>query len=122
MDLLLEAYKLILEYEGDHHRTGTWQWNVDIGRVEEFTAEGYRVLRVTAAHLRQPRVLINRIPAALVIGGYAGRRLCSPRSGQGSSSEVCGDAGRPVSERCVRAQTQRIGQPPKSPVAVRVTP
>lgn len=72
VDLLLEAYKVILEYEGDHHRTDRWQWNVDIGRVEEFTAEGYRVIRVTAAHLRQPRVLVSRVHAALVAGGYNG--------------------------------------------------
>jgi hypothetical protein len=72
VDLLLEAYRVILEYEGDHHRTDKWQWNVDISRVEEFTAEGYRVLRVTAAHLQQPRALLKRAHAALVAGGYDG--------------------------------------------------
>ena len=34
--------------------------------------EGYRVLRVTAAHLRQPRTLVKRVHAALVAGGYRG--------------------------------------------------
>ena len=72
VDLLLEAYRLILEYEGDQHRTDRWQWNVDIGRVEEFSAEGYRVLRVTADHMRQPRALLRRVHTALVAGGYTG--------------------------------------------------
>ena len=72
VDLLLEEYRLILEYEGDHHRTDRWQWNVDISRVEAFSAEGYRVLRVTAAHLRRPRALVMRVYAALVAAGYTG--------------------------------------------------
>ena len=72
VDLLLEAYKVILEYEGDHHRTDKRQWNVDIGRVDGFTAEGYRVLRVTAEHMRRPRTLVHRVHAALVAGGYTG--------------------------------------------------
>jgi hypothetical protein len=72
VDLLLELYKLILEYEGDQHRTDRWQWNIDIGRVEEFSAEGYRVLRVTAEHMRRPRALVLRVHAALVAGGYRG--------------------------------------------------
>ncbi len=72
VDLLLEEYRLILEYEGDQHRTDKWQWNVDISWVEELSAEGYRVLRVTAQHMRQPRVLVRRVHAALVAGGYSG--------------------------------------------------
>ena len=72
VDLLLEEYRLILEYEGDHHRTDKDQWNLDISRVEELTAEGYRVLRVTAQHIGRPRVLVKRVHTALVAGGYPG--------------------------------------------------
>ena len=72
VDLLLEAYKLILEYEGDQHRTDKEQWNTDIDRVEEFSGEGYRVLRVTAGHMRRARALVVRVHAALVKAGYAG--------------------------------------------------
>ena len=72
VDLLLEEFTLILEYEGDQHRIDRNQWNVDIGRVEEFGYEGYYVLRVTSAHLRSPRTLIQRIHRALVGRGYSG--------------------------------------------------
>ena len=72
VDLLLEEYRLILEYEGDYHRIDRQQWSVDIGRVEDFTTEGYRVLRVIADHMRRPRALVHRVHAALVAGGYAG--------------------------------------------------
>ena len=72
VDLLLEAYKLILEYEGDQYRTDKGQWNTDIYRVEELSAEGYRVLRVTAEHMHRPRILVHRVHAALVKAGYDG--------------------------------------------------
>jgi len=72
VDLLLEEFKLILEYEGDQHRIDPAQWNIDIGRAEAFGDEGYRVLRVTSAHLRSPRTLIKRIHRAMVAGGYSG--------------------------------------------------
>jgi len=69
----LDEFTLILEYEGDQHRTDLEQWNLDIGRVEAFGNEGYRVLRVTSAHLRAPRILIDRIHRAMVAGGYSGQ-------------------------------------------------
>jgi hypothetical protein len=72
VDLLIEEFKLILEYEGDQHRTDSRQWTIDIDRVEEFAAEGYRTIRVTKNHMRQPRALIQRIHAALVEAGYQG--------------------------------------------------
>ena len=36
VDLVYLAYKLIIEYEGDQHRTDRHQWNADIDRHEEF--------------------------------------------------------------------------------------
>ncbi len=50
VDLLLEEFLLILEYEGDQHREKD-QWTIDIDRGEAFSAEGYRTIRVTAALL-----------------------------------------------------------------------
>jgi hypothetical protein len=31
-DLVYRQFKVIIEYEGDQHRTDKWQWNFDIGR------------------------------------------------------------------------------------------
>lgn len=31
VDLVYERFKVIIEYEGDQHRTDKWQWNLDIG-------------------------------------------------------------------------------------------
>lgn len=60
-DLVSVRYKLILEYEGDYHRTNRAQWMKDIGRVARLEDEGWRVIRVSAADLRAPEELIARI-------------------------------------------------------------
>ena len=69
---MCEAYKLVLEYEGEQHRTDKAQWNIDIGRYEEFGGEGWTVIRVTSARLRRRRSLVLRVDAALRKGGYSG--------------------------------------------------
>jgi very-short-patch-repair endonuclease len=50
-DLTVPSRRLILEYEGDHHRTDRPQWTHDIGRHNAFAAAGWTVLRVTAHDL-----------------------------------------------------------------------
>jgi hypothetical protein len=72
VDLLLEEFKVIVEYEGDQHRTDKGQWSADIHRGEEVGALGYRTVRVTAAHLRRPRSVVWRVHGALRASGYAG--------------------------------------------------
>lgn len=63
---------MIVEYEGDQHRTDKGQWSADIHRGEEFSALGYRTIRITAAHLRRPRSVVWRVLDAIRAGGYAG--------------------------------------------------
>lgn len=71
-DLVYQKYRVIVEYEGDQHRKDREQWNYDIGRYEEFTDEGWTIIRVTSARMRHSRLLIQRIDRALRAGGYAG--------------------------------------------------
>ena len=64
-DLLAPAFGLILEYEGDHHRTERAQWNSDIERYDAFVDAGYRVLRVTARDLfLEPEALARKVRKA----------------------------------------------------------
>ena len=72
VDLVYVEFKLIIEYEGDQHRTDKLQWNIDIDRVDEFTAEGYLVLRITAARMRRPRSMVAKVFAELRRRGYTG--------------------------------------------------
>ena len=69
---LLEEFMVIVEYEGDQHRTDPVQWSTDISRGEAFGAEGYRVVRVTSGHLTRPRVVVGRVLGAMRSGGYLG--------------------------------------------------
>jgi hypothetical protein len=71
-DLTYLVYKLLLEYEGDHHRTDPVQWDRDIERTRLLAREGFIVERVTKQRLKRPRRLVAEIYDALVAGGYDG--------------------------------------------------
>jgi hypothetical protein len=92
VDLVFKEFGVLIEYEGDQHRTDRWQWNVDIGRYEEFTADGYLVIRVTGAAMRRAREVVCRVDAALRTRGYRGP---TPRFSQEWCSlfEQAADAG-----------------------------
>jgi very-short-patch-repair endonuclease len=66
------AYRLIIEYEGDQHRTDRNQWNRDIDRQEDFTRGRWTLIRVTSERARWPRQLVHAIYLALRANGYDG--------------------------------------------------
>jgi Protein of unknown function (DUF559) len=72
VDLLFRSLRVVLEYEGDHHRVDRAQWHLDIVRVDALQTAGYTVIRVTAEHLRQPRKLVLRVHQAMLERGYSG--------------------------------------------------
>src|SRR5690606_10974337 len=45
-------YRLVVEVEGDHHRTDRKQWNRDIEKYRAYPAAGLEVVRLTSAHIR----------------------------------------------------------------------
>lgn len=71
VDLVYRRFQVLIEYEGDQHRE-KGQWDSDIGRYEELAAEGWIIIRITAAAARQPRSVIYRVHEALVSHGYTG--------------------------------------------------
>jgi len=61
-DLLYPGWGVVLEYEGDGHRTDPRQWRRDISRREAFEAAGYRVVRVHRDDvLAEPEALLARV-------------------------------------------------------------
>jgi very-short-patch-repair endonuclease len=66
-DLLWRAERVVLEYEGDQHRTDKAQSRADVERYEAFRDAGRRLIRVTAADLAGARrqALIRRTRALL---------------------------------------------------------
>ena len=72
VDLVYMAYRLIIEYEGDQHRTDRFQWNRDIDRQEFFTRAHWTLIRVTSERARWPRQLVRAVYQALEANGYSG--------------------------------------------------
>ena len=61
-DLVYRAAKIIIEYEGDQHRTDQQQWRNDLRRYEAFSDAGWLVIRVTADDVRhRPAETVARI-------------------------------------------------------------
>lgn len=72
VDLYYDAFRIVIEYEGDQHRTDGWQWSADVERYEALATAGYVVIRITAARLAQPRALVLAVHAQLLRRGYLG--------------------------------------------------
>lgn len=68
VDMLYQAWGLIIEYEGEQHLTDARQWQKDIARVNDFADIGLRTIRATAADARDPSALIERIRAHIAKG------------------------------------------------------
>lgn len=79
-DLVYVVARLVLEYEGDHHRTDKKVFRTDIRRRERYEDEGWSVLRVTADDMdieANRRELVARVRARL---GLAGATSSGPRA------------------------------------------
>ena len=63
-DFQFPAQKLILEYQGDYHRTRA-QWRKDMTRRTRLEALGWYVMELNADDLDDPVELIHRIQVAL---------------------------------------------------------
>ena len=72
MSVLYKAFRILIEYEGDQHRTDKTQWKTDIDRHEDFVRDGWALYRVTAARARHPRRVVERVHAMPVEAGYDG--------------------------------------------------
>lgn len=72
VDLVYLAFRLIIEYEGDQHRTDRNQWNHDIDRHEDFTRDHWTLIRVTSERARWPRQVVRAVYHALTANGYQG--------------------------------------------------
>lgn len=72
-DLAYPEHNLVLEYDGDQHRTDRAQYYIDIGRLERITREGWRVIRINLTHMASPSVLASLIREALADAAHQGR-------------------------------------------------
>jgi hypothetical protein len=71
-DLVLEEWRVIVEYDGWYHERGAAQRQRDILRREALEAAGWLVVVLTSRDLEQPRSIAWRAYNALRIRGYRG--------------------------------------------------
>lgn len=70
-ELAYPQWWLLIEYEGDHHRTDRAQWDRDIEKHAECAEAGWDTTRLTARHLRNGGApAVRRIREALIRAGW----------------------------------------------------
>jgi len=73
-DLVYGQFKILLEYQGDQHRTDRAQWRRDIRRVGGLEDNGWQMLQYTDDDLQAPRTLVARLDMRLRARGWMGVR------------------------------------------------
>lgn len=63
-DLGYRELRIVMQFEGDVHRTNRRRWRQDIARDESFVAVGWRVLRATGDDIVRPAAFCWRVQQA----------------------------------------------------------
>jgi hypothetical protein len=71
-DLLYEAWRTVVEYEGHHHQEDRGQYVRDIDRYALMRRHGYRYVQITAEQLKRPQRMVRAVHAELCAAGYDG--------------------------------------------------
>lgn len=70
-DLAWPQFEVLVEYEGDGHRTSRRQFVVDVRRFDRYADEGWHAVRATRADVYgDPRELMGRLARRLQQGGW----------------------------------------------------
>jgi len=72
-DLVLDRWKVLIEYDGWHHERSSAQRQQDIRRRERIEAAGWVVIVITSTDLKRPQEIAWRVHRALKARGYTGR-------------------------------------------------
>lgn len=87
-DLVYEEYRVVVEYDGDQHRTDTLVFDRDVLRLDGLAAAGWRVVRVTGrAFFGSPTATVHRVRRALVDAGWSGATRDIAATGRKTSSQ-----------------------------------
>jgi len=70
-DLVYRTFGVLVEYDGWHHERDAAQRQHDHLRRERLEAEGWRVVVVTIADMRDPYAVAGRVQQALIQRGYS---------------------------------------------------
>ncbi|MET0724939.1 MAG: DUF559 domain-containing protein, partial [Leifsonia sp.] len=65
VDLAFPVHRVLVEYEGQHHREDAAQWSRDLQRFNALQRLGWICIRVDKEQLRNPHAVVGLIEAAL---------------------------------------------------------
>lgn len=68
-EIVYPRWRVVVEIEGDHHRTSRRQWDRDIEKYAAYAAAGWEVVRLTARHVRSA-VGVEQVAATLARRGW----------------------------------------------------
>jgi hypothetical protein len=94
-DLLYRRYRLVIEYDGDHHRVDSAQFDRDIGRLDDFAAAGWRVVRIAKRSFLGDRdACTGRVRRAMTDAGWRPEvKIGGASSARGWSVAACSCTG-----------------------------
>lgn len=70
-DLVYRRFRVLVEYDGEQHRTDEEQYHWDVDRLDRIMEEGWRVIRINKSHLRsRPASVLRKVETALRAAGW----------------------------------------------------
>lgn len=69
-EIVYSRYRVVVEIEGDHHRTSRRQWNRDLQKYRDYANAGWTVVRITASDIRHTRTATDVVRTALIRRGW----------------------------------------------------
>lgn len=63
-------YGVVVEIEGDHHRSSKQQWNRDLQKYRDYANAGWEVVRLAAHDIRTRRTAVHIVRDALIRRGW----------------------------------------------------
>lgn len=63
-------YGVVVEIEGDHHRSSKQQWNRDVQKYRDYANAGWEVVRLTAHDVRTQRTAVRIVREVLIRRGW----------------------------------------------------
>ena len=70
-EIVYREWRVLVENEGDHHRTDTAQWDRDIEKYAACEAAGWTIVRLTGRHVRDnAHLAVTKVRDALVRAGW----------------------------------------------------
>ncbi|WP_223690434.1 DUF559 domain-containing protein [Leifsonia poae] len=77
-DLVYRTHGVVVEYDGDHHRTDADQYTKDVDRLWRIERLGWRVLRLNSTHMRNNAAEATRRIRLTLASPYESSRIAVP--------------------------------------------